>query len=81
MRGTLKLAGSLTSVRDRAAVERNVAMLTSAVAALIKQDLGLPGVMMDLVTRLRAEGESPMTGTDALLGRLGNAPPLTRTEV
>jgi len=56
-------------------------MLTSAVAALIKQDLGLPGVMMDLVTRLRAEGESPMTGTDALLGRLGNAPPLTRTEV
>src|SRR5271166_1154600 len=32
-------------------------------------------------SRLRAEGESPVTGTDALLCRLGNAPPLTRTEV
>ena len=36
---------------------------------------------MDLVTRLRAEGELPVTGTDAPLCRLGKASPLTRTEV
>ena len=42
-----------------------------------KPDNGMGGDKISI----QREGESPMTGTDALLGRLGNAPPLTRTEV